>query len=134
MEADFACLVLAPGQTCPFTAQIAALDMASFHVHPDAVLLEWHEAATAELLNISIHENHTGYLRISGTLHNANAYAIKNLMVTGVLLDSQGQWVSSGSTTILESIESQTEVLFDVWLENVTYVDYELYVNAEGDF
>jgi hypothetical protein len=108
--------------------------MASFHVHPDAVLLEWHEAAAAELQNISINENNTDYLRITGTVHNANAYAIKNVMVTGVLLDSTGQWVSYGSMTVLESIEPDTYVDFDLWVEKAPYVDYALYVTAEGDF
>ncbi len=134
MEADFACLVLAPGQTCPFIVEIAAHDMGSFLVHPDAVLLEWHEAASAELNSISLTENDTAYVQINGTVHNANAYAIKNVMVTGVLSDDMGQWVSYGTATILESIEPGADVDFEVWVEKVPYVDYTLYVAAEGDF
>jgi hypothetical protein len=134
MQADFACLVLGPGQICPFSAQIAAHDMASFHVHPDAVLLEWHEPAPAELRSMSVNDNDTGYLRINGTVYNENAYAIKNVMITGVLLDNTGQWVSYGTATILDSIEPGAEVEINVWVEKVPYVNYELYVSAEGDF
>ena len=37
--AEYACLILAPGQTCPFSVQIAALDMGSFLIHPDAAVV-----------------------------------------------------------------------------------------------
>ncbi|MCU0522928.1 MAG: hypothetical protein MUF84_19855 [Anaerolineae bacterium] len=48
LEADFGCMLLAPGEACPFTAEIAAYDMGSFLVHADAVIAEWREPAPVE--------------------------------------------------------------------------------------
>ena len=114
--------------------QIAAVDMASFMVHADATVLEWHEAAIAETQNILLTDDGSGYVRISGKVHNPNAYTIKNVMVTGVLLDTAAQWVSYGVTTVLGKIEPDAELNSDVWVEKVPYVDYKLFVLAEGDF
>lgn len=134
-EADYACLLLAPGQACPFSVQIAALDMGSFLIHPDAAVVEWHEATTAELRDVTLIEEGTGYVRISGTVHNNNAYKIKHVMVSGALLDAAGQMVSFGTVTLLEEdIELGAGVHFDVRIKKTSYVDYALYVSAEGDF
>ena len=108
--------------------------MASFLIHADATILEWHEAATAETQNISLTDDGSGYVRIIGTVYNQNAYAIKNVMVTGVLLDSMEQWVSYGTATLLEKIEPGAGVNFEVWVEKAPYANYTLFVMAERDF
>ena len=56
MEADVTCTLLGPGESCPFTAEIAAQNMASFLVHPDAVVTEWHEPVSSVALRR--HEDH----------------------------------------------------------------------------
>ena len=133
-EAEFACLIVAPGQTCPFSVQIAADNMESFMIHPDAAITEWHEAATAEIHNVKVIDDGLGYIRISGSVHNQNAFDIKHVMVTGALLDDTSQWVSFGTVTLLEEVEPGTDANFDLWVEKVRYVDYALYVSAEEDF
>lgn len=133
-EADFACLVIGPGQPCPFSVQIAAADMASFLIHPDAAIVEWHEVASAEVRNTSLTDDGLGYLRISGTVHNPNTYPIKQVMVSGALLDNTGQWASFGTAILPESIEPGMDKSFTVWVEKAPHVDYAVFFMAEGDF
>jgi LysM repeat protein len=133
-EAEFAALLLAPGEEWPFSVEITAQDMASFLLHPDAVATE-RESAPVVLSGVQVVDEGTGYLRISGTATNANAFAIKNVTATGVLLDANGQIVSLGSTYVLdEDIAPGESVRFDVRVAKEPYVGYELYAQAERDW
>jgi len=132
-EADFACLLLAPGEECPFSVEITAQDMASFLIHPDAVATR-RESAPVELSGVRLTDEGTGYLRIRGTATNGNPFKVKNVTVSGVLLDSR-KIVSLGSTYVLqEDIEPGVSVRFDVRVEKEPYVSYQLYAQAERDW
>jgi LysM repeat protein len=133
-EAEFAALLLAPGAEWPFSVEITAQDMASFTIHPDAVATG-RESAQVELSGVQVTDEGTGYLHISGTATNVNAFEIKNVTVSGVLLDGSGQIVSSGSVYVLqEDIEPGDSVRFEVRAEKRSCADYQLYTQAERDW
>jgi len=134
MEADFACLLLAPGEACPFSVEITAQDMASFLIHPDAVATE-RESTPVRLSGVRLVADGTDYLRITGTATNGSSLKAKNVTVSGVLLDASGQIVSVGSTYVLEvGIAPSGSVRFDLRIEKEPYVRYQLYAQAEQDW
>ena len=133
-EAEFAAFLLAPGEEWPFSVAMTAQDMASFLIHPDATATG-RESASVELSDVTVVDPGTGYVRISGTATNANAFKIKNVTVSGALLDADGQIVSLGSVYVLqEDIESGESVHFDVHVEMEPFVRYQLYAQAERDW
>jgi LysM repeat protein len=133
-EADYACLLLAPGEECPFEVEITAQDMASFLIHPDAVATG-RESAPVELSGVRLVDEGTGYLRISGTATNLNPFKVQNVTVSGVLFDASGQLVSLGSIYVLEEgIEPGESVPFELRVEAAPYVSYQLYAQAERDW
>jgi LysM repeat protein len=132
-EADFASLLLAPGEEWPFTVEITAQDMASFLIHPDAVATE-RESVPVELSEVRLVDEGTGYLRITGTASNVNPFAVQNVTVSGVLLDADGQIVSMGSAYVLEEdIAPGESVRFDLRVAEEPFTDYRLYAQAERD-
>ena len=130
VEADFACILLAPGEACPFTVEIAAQNMASFLVHPDAVVAEWHTEVPVTVSDVQVVNTGTSYVRIRGTVTNPNPFVVKNVIVSGVLLDGSGQMVSMGSG-IVARIEAGASAPFDVRVEKQPFVSYQLYTQAE---
>jgi LysM repeat protein len=133
-EADFAALLLAPGEEWPFEIEIVAQDMASFLIHPDAEATD-RESVPVALSDVRLVDEGTGYLRISGTATNTSAYDAKNVTVSGVLLDGNGQIVSVGSAYVLEEdITSGEAVTFDVRVAREAYASYQVYAQAERDW
>lgn len=133
-EAEFAALLLAPGEEWPFEIEIVAQDMASFLIHPDAVATD-RESVPVALSDVRLVDEGTGYLRISGTATNMGAFAAKNVTVSGALIDGNGQIVSVGSVYVLqEGIEPGASVSFDVRIEKEAYTSYQLYAQAERDW
>ena len=133
-EADVASLLLAPGEEWPFSVEITAQDMASFLIHPDASATE-RQSLPVELSDVKVTTDSTGYLRIAGTATNVNDVAVKNVTVSAVLLDANGQIVSLGSTYVLqEDIEPGASVSFDLRVTKEPYVSYQLYAQAERDW
>jgi hypothetical protein len=133
-EAEFACLLLAPGEECPFMIEITAQNMASFLIHPDAMPTE-RESAPVELSDVRLVDEGTEYLRISGTATNVNPFKVKNVTVSGVLFDASGQIVSLGWVYGLqEDIAPGASVRFDVRIEKESYARYQLYAQAERNW
>jgi hypothetical protein len=134
IEADYACLLLAPGEACPFVAAITAQDMAAFLVHPDAVPTG-RESAPVELSELSLTYDGTSHVRFTGTATNVNPFKIKNVIVSGVLLDASEQIVSMGSTYVLEQdIASNESVQFDVRIPHEPFESHSFYAQAERDW
>ena len=133
-EADFGCLLLAPGEACPFSVEITAQDMASFLIHPDAVATD-RQSVPVWISDVAVREDGTGFVRITGTATNGSPYKAKGVTVSGVLLDESGQIVSVGSTYVLgEEIEPGEAVPFDLRVEKEPYTSYQLYAQAERDW
>jgi murein DD-endopeptidase MepM/ murein hydrolase activator NlpD len=132
-EAEFPCLLLAPGETCPFLVEITAQDMASFLIHPNGTAVE-RESVQLKPGGLRVVEDGTGYVRISGTATNTSSFKAKNVTVAGVLLDAKGEIVSLGSTYVLqENIAPGASVSFDMRIKKAPSVRYQLYAQAERD-
>jgi hypothetical protein len=133
-EADFTCLVLAPGEECPFGVEITAQNMASFVIHPDAAPTE-RVSVPVELGDVTLVDEGVDYIRVTGTATNSSSLKIKNVIVSGVLLDASGQIVSLGASYVLEeNIEPGASVRFDVRIKKEPFVGYRLYAQAERDW
>ena len=133
-EAEFAALLLAPGEEWPFRVEITAQDMASFLIHPDAAPTG-RESAPVALSDVTLVDEGTGYLRVGGTATNGNPFAVQNVTVSGVLLDAGGQIVGVGSVYVLqEDIAPGESTRFDLRVEKEPYVSYQLYAQAERDW
>lgn len=92
-------------------------------------------SAPVELSGVQLVDQGTGYLQIRGTATNSNPFEVKNVTVSGVLLDASGQIVSLGSTYVLQAdIEPGASVRFDLRIEKTPYVSYRLYAQAERDW
>ena len=133
-EADFAALLLAPGEVWPFSVEITAQDMASFLIHADAAPTGRASAPVA-LSEIKQIDDGTGYVRITGVATNTSPFEVKNVTVAGALLDAGGQIVSVGSTYVLqEDIAPGASVGFDLRIERASFESYQLYAQAERDW
>jgi hypothetical protein len=132
MEAEVSCSVLGPGESCPFTAEIAGQGMASFLVHPDAKVAEWHESVAVTLSDTKIEDTGTSYAHISGIATNPNMYPLKNVVISGLLLDANGQMVSMG-TGVVTSLAAGASAHFDVYVPNQAHASYQLHARAEQD-
>lgn len=132
MEADFDCMLLAPGEACPFEAEIAAYQMDSFYVHADAVVAEWREPAPVEVAG-SHSVDQGSNVKITATIQNPNPYPIKNVVLCGALVDGNGQITSIGSATSIQSVAPDASVTLNVMVPSDTYTSYQLFAQAEGD-
>jgi hypothetical protein len=139
-EADVACLLLAPGESCPFVVDITAQNMASFVIHPDASATE-RQSAPLEASGLRLARDVTEYVTLSGRVSNTHPFKVKNVMVSGVLLDSADEIVSLGSRYLIgQDIEPGQSVEFEIRIHDSTYrmgtsfVDYRVYAQAERDW
>jgi len=133
-QAEFSCLLLAPGEACPFSVEITAQDIVSFLVHPDATPTE-RESAPVALSSLSVTRDPPAYVRIAGVASNTNPFKVKDVTVCGVLLDDSGQIVSLGSSYVLQQgIQPGATVQFDLRVPYKPYMDYQLYTQAERDW
>ena len=133
-EAEFAALLLAPGEEWPFSVAITAQDMASFLIHPDAAPTG-RESAPIVLSDVTLVDEGTGYLRVSGTATNGNPFAVQNVTVSGALRAASGQIVSVGSVYVLqEDIAPGGSTQFSLRVEQEPYASYQLYAQAERDW
>ena len=70
------------------------------------------------------------YVKLTGTATNAHPYAVKNVVISGTLLDANGQIVSMGKG-IVPRIEAGATANFSVYVEKQPYASYHLTVQAE---
>jgi len=85
-----------------------------------------------ELSDVQLVDQGTDYLQIRWTEMNLNPFEVKNVTVSGVLLDASGQMVSLGSTYVLQAdIEPGASVRLDLRIEKTPYMSYQLYAQAE---
>jgi len=133
-NAEFAALLLAPGEEWPFLVAIVGQDMVSFLVHPDAAPTG-RESASVELSGVQMVDTGLNYVRIRGTATNVSPFKVKNVIVSGALIDAGGQIVSVGSTFCLEEdVAPGASVRFDMRVEKESYARYRLYAQAERDW
>ena len=134
IEANIACLHLSPGEDCPFSVEIPARRVQSFLLHPDGRPSKT-ESAPVQLSSLNLSYDGLESVRITGLATNKNAFKVRNVVVTGVLLDASDQIVSLGSTFVLqEDIEPNQSVRFELRIKRVPFSRYQLYAQAERDW
>lgn len=139
-EADLPCLVLGPGQECPFVVEISAQNMGSFLVHPDGQVTE-RSAVSLPLGSASLLRDGSQYVRIVGQARNDQSFRVKNVVLSGVLLDAQGEIVGLGSAylAVAAGVEPGESVDFEIRIHDPAYsietpfVEYQVYAQAERE-
>lgn len=138
-EADVACLLLAPGEECPFIVEITAQDMASVLIHPDASATE-RQSVPLEAGGLRLACDGTRYVTLSGQVVNTYPFSIQNVALSGVLLDAAGEIVSLGSAYVVGAgIEPGQAVDFEIRIQDSAYsvgtpfASYRVYAQAERD-
>jgi hypothetical protein len=134
LEADVPCLLLAPGQECPFSVELAARRIQAFLLHPDGRPTGT-ESTTVALSNLALSYDGAESVRITGIATNKDPFKIKDIVVAGVLRDAGDQIVSLGAAYVLqEDIEPNASVRFDLRIKRVPFARYQLYTQAERDW
>lgn len=134
LEARVPFLLLGPGETTPFSIELAARRVVSVLLHP-AGRPTGRQSAAVELRNLNLAYDSTESVRITGRAVNINPFKVKNIALGGVLLDAGGQIVSLGSGYVLvEDIQPEAAVSFDLRIERVPFARYFVYAQAERDW
>jgi hypothetical protein len=134
LEARVPFLLLAPGETTPFSVELAARRVVSFLLHPQG-RPTGRESAPVELRNLNLAYDSTESVRMTGRAVNPNPFKVKNVALGGVLLDAGGEIVSLGSAFVLEEdILPDASVGFDLRVKRVPFVRYRIYAQAERDW
>jgi hypothetical protein len=128
------CVLLAPGELCPYSIESAVRRPVSFLLHPEGRPTK-RESTPVELADVRLVDDGLDSVRITGRAINRQPFKIKNPVVTGALEDGSGQMVSIGWSYVLqEDIEPGQGVPFSARIQRVPYVRYRLYAQAERDW
>lgn len=134
LDVDVPFHLLGPGESTPWSVEIAARRVQSVLLHPEGRPSPT-ESAQVVLSGLSLANDGIDSVRVSGYATNPNEYMIKNVAVAGVLLDPNRQIVSLGSTYVLkEDIQPNAPVRFDLRIKRVPFTRYWLYAQAERDW
>ncbi len=130
IKANVACLLLTPGDECPFVIEATSKNLTSVMLHPEGAPT----SRVAGPLTFTVtgrYQDAVGYVHITGRVRNPNAYAVKNITVNGALLNAQGEIVATGMTILVDSVAANGAAAFDVAIKYEPYANYRLYVQGE---
>ncbi len=130
IKANVACLLLTPGDECPFVIEATSKQLASVMLHPEGAPTS-RVAAPLTFTVTGRYQDAVGYVHITGRVRNPNAYAVKNVTVNGALLNAQGEIVATGMTILVDSVPANGSATFDVAIKYEPYANYRLYVQGE---
>ncbi|MBN2391925.1 MAG: hypothetical protein JXR84_14450 [Anaerolineae bacterium] len=130
IKANVPCLLLAPGDACPFVIEATSKNLVSVILHPEGAPTD-RGAAPLTVSATGRYQDAVGYVHLTGWVRNPNAYAVKNVTVNGALLNAQGEIVSTGMAILVDSIAANNSATFDVAIKYVPYATYCLYVQGE---
>lgn len=130
IKANVTCLLLAPGEECPFVVEATSKNLVSVILHPEGAPTS-RGAAPLTFTVTGRYQDVVGYVHLTGRVRNANPYVVKNVTVNGALLNAQGEIVSTGMTILVDSIAANGAATFDVVVKYVPYANYRLYVHGE---
>lgn len=129
IQANCACPVLAPGEVCPFIAEATSKTIAGVMFHPNGYATG-RVPAPVTVSGIGRYTDGAGYVHLTGSISNPNAYAIKNTSLNGMLLDGEAI-VSLGTDLIIEVLEPGASARFDIPVKAVAYNNVRVYAHAE---
>jgi hypothetical protein len=123
------CPILEPGSSCPFTLEAADKGITQVMLHPDGYPIDRH-TVPVELRNVGHYQDALGYVHVTGTVYNPNPVTVRDVTITGVLVDQAGEIVSLGGALLVQPLEAGASARFEVLIRHVPYVRYELFVQA----
>jgi hypothetical protein len=124
------CLLLAPGAECPFVVEALSKSLVSVILHPEGRPTD-RTSASVTVNGGGSYTDNVGFVHITGRVTNSNPYAVKNATVTGALVDGNGAIVKAGSTTVMDILEPNASVAFDIAVRYAPYTTYRLFTQAE---
>ncbi|MBN1876532.1 MAG: hypothetical protein JXA33_20070 [Anaerolineae bacterium] len=130
VQVNCQCLILRPGQECPFILEVTSRNLRSVFFHPEAYSTERVSSFTDVTVTGS-YVDAIGYVHLVGNVQNPNPFSIMNTTVNGVLRDANGAIVSMGTYMILETIPGYGSAAFDISIKHAPYSSYEVYAQAE---
>jgi hypothetical protein len=134
IDARCPCVLLAPGESCPFSIELAVRRPVSFLLHPEGRPTK-RESVPVEIRGVQSVADGLNSLRIDGTVVNKQPFKIKNPVVIGALKEGSGEIVTLGWAYILqEDILPGQGVPFSLRVEEAPYAHYQLYAQAERDW
>ncbi len=130
IKVDAGCLLIAPGDVCPFVVEATSKNLVSVVLHPEGRPTDRGRAPVT--VSVTGHSRDSvGYVHITGWVKNDNPFTIKNTTVTGALLDAAGAVVSVDSVVVIEMIDPGQSAAFEVMIPYVSYSSYQVYAQAE---
>lgn len=130
IKANVACLLLTPGDECPFVIEATSKNLVAVMLHPEGAPTS-RVAAPLTFAVTGRYQDAVGYVHITGRVRNPNAYAVRNVTVNGALLNAQGEIVATGMTILVDSVAANGAATFDVAIKYEPYANYRLYVQGE---
>jgi len=130
VEVYATCSLLAPDAECPFSFEIYAREYEAYHLHPKGAPVEYHQPASLTLSGLNVYHDHFGYVHITGTATNGNAFAVRDAYISGMLIDAGGHIASVGMTLSPGNIAAGAGVTFDLRIEQAPHVRYEVQAQA----
>jgi len=130
IKANPACLLLAPGDECPFMVEALSKDLVAVMLHPEGYPTS-RGAAPLTLSGLRSYRDGVGYVHLTGRVTNANPFAVKNVTVNGALLNAAGEIVSVGMSILIDNVTANGAATFDVAVPYTPYTNYKLYVQGE---
>jgi hypothetical protein len=130
VRANARCPVLAPGMVCPFQVEATAKGLTKVILHPDGYPTP-RTYLPVETRGLGRYTDAIGYVHITGTVYNPQNVGARNVTLNGVLINADGAIVSTGTTTVLETILPGGSARFDIPIRYAPYMRYGVYVQAE---
>ncbi len=130
IKAQSPCLLLTPGAECPFILEATAKDLVAVALHPEGAPTT-RSSATLTLNGLGRYLDNVGYVHLTGRVTNPHPFAVKNVTISGVLLNGAGEIVNVGMSILVDAVAAKSSAPFDVTIKYVPYVGYRLYVQGE---
>lgn len=123
------CPILEPGDSCPFMLEAIDKGITQVMLHPDGRPTE-RRTVPVEVRGVSHYQDTLGYVHITGSVVNTNPVAVRDVTVTGALIDGRGEIVSTGVALLVQTIEAGASAPFDVLIRHAPYSQTQLFVQA----
>ncbi len=129
IKVNVQCPVLEPGESCPFLLEAIDKGITQVMLHPDGHPTE-RRTVPVETRGVSSYRDTLGYVHITGSVFNPNPVAVRDVTVTGALIDDRGEIVSTGVALLVQTIEAGASASFDVLIRHAPYTRTQLFVQA----
>jgi hypothetical protein len=123
------CPILEPGESCPFLLGATDKAITQVMLHPDGHPTD-RRTVPVELRGIGRTQDALGYVHITGTVTNPNPVTVRDVTITGVLIDQLGEIVEVGVDLLVLPLEAGASAPFEVLIRHAPYVRYQLFVQA----